>query len=258
MSLQNVHDVGNASPYPEVSIPPAIVDAVSGGKCILFLGAMASAETPDGCQWEYKNRPPSGGELSEFLAARSRYPHDDHHNLQRVAMHYEFDRAHGGSRNALVEAVRTKLSGDFEPSPALQMLAELPFPIYITTNYDRLFDMALARARTRQKKLKNPIVRVYNQNGQAEHVTPDPAEDRPVLLGHAGHVVNRGSLVFQVRRHGQHRADRDHAGATDTGHHDGKAIANGPHRRYRYVLQQRLGYVALRGPAQAARADRDE
>src|SRR5712691_2980995 len=135
-------------------IPPDIVQNVKSGKCILFLGAMASAASPPGARFQYAKTPPSGGDLSRRLAARCQYPDQDVTNLQRVSLYFEFGL--NGARNSLVQAIREEITkfkevgqagetveSDIDPSPALHMLAALPFPIVITTNYDHLFDIAL-------------------------------------------------------------------------------------------------------------------
>ena len=49
------------------------------------------------------------------------------------------------------------------------------------------------------------------------------AGDRPALAGESGDVDHRGSLAFQMRRHGDERADGDDAGAADAGDDDGMA-----------------------------------
>src|SRR5262245_9183719 len=119
---------------------------------------MASAESPDGCAYEYKVAPPSSSELSRQLTDECGYPEEDVTNLQRVSLYYQFRQ--GGSRFGLVDAINTRITDPkFKPSPALHMLAALPFPIVITTNYDHLFDQALRRAKTVDgNSFKDPIL----------------------------------------------------------------------------------------------------
>jgi hypothetical protein len=157
---------------------------------------MASASSPEGCPFEYKIAPPRGSELSKALARESQYPDEDTTNLQRVALHYQFRK--GGSREALVNAIRREIDKpEIRPSPALHMLAALPFPIIITTNYDHLFDIALNRSNTLAGVAKQPIVRVYDptRNGPPEEVPYRPSEERPILLKLHGDLNNPGSIV---------------------------------------------------------------
>lgn len=188
-----------------MAIPAEIIETVRMGKCILFLGAMASARAPEGGLYAYKVTPPGGGELSARLAKRFGYPGDDVKNLQRVALFTEFRS--GGSRKALVDAVAeeiTRPSGDspanqeIEPSPALRMLAALPFRIVITTNYDRLFDVALGDAKTLSGRRKKPVVRVYDptRTSPPEDVPMDPDEEKPILLKLHGDIDKPESVVI--------------------------------------------------------------
>ncbi len=183
-------------------IPDDIIERGKMGQCILFLGAMASAPSPPGSDHQYRKEqaPPSGEELSRRLAARCGYPYEDVSNLQRVSLYYERKKGQkqGGSRESLVRAIREEITGpDIVPSPALHMLAALPFSIIITTNYDRLFDIALGRANTRDGRLKAPLLRVYDptRTDPTESVPLDPTEDRPILLKLHGDIDKPRSIV---------------------------------------------------------------
>src|SRR6266576_1273698 len=178
-------------------IPSEIVRAVQERKCILFLGAMASAPTPPACNYEYRNGPPSGSELSKHLAGLSDYPEEDVTNLQRVSLHFEF-RANG-SRSALVEEIKKRVAArGVVPSPALRMLASLPFPIIITTNYDHLFDQALRQAKTSDDTLKDPLVLVYDPDlKRAPDFAPlDHTEEKPILVKLHGDIDRPQSIVI--------------------------------------------------------------
>jgi hypothetical protein len=179
-----------------MQIPNEILDGIKTGKCILFLGAMASAPSPEGSRFQYKKTLPSGAELSRRLAARCGYPDQDVTNLQRVSLFYQFRP--GGSRQSLIQAIIEEITGpDIVPSPALHMLAALPFPIVITTNYDHLFDIALARANTTDGRPKEPIRRIYDptRTGPPESVPLDPTEEKPILLKLHGDIDKPESIV---------------------------------------------------------------
>lgn len=165
------------------SIPANLLESVKKHECILFLGAMASAPTPPGSLFKYENAPPSGGELSRRLAERCGYPYDDEYNLQRVSLYFQY--ADGENRYSLINALRGEIRGNsIATSPALRMLAALPFPITITTNYDNLFDMALYQANTIRGQQKQPQIRIYRPglNDRPEPVPPLFSEDSPLLL----------------------------------------------------------------------------
>ena len=184
------------------AIPSEIVEAVKARECILFLGAMASAPTPPGCKYEYRNTPPNGSELSKQLAALSDYADEDVPNLQRVSLYFQYRE--GGSRADLVSEIKKRVAADgIEPSPALHMLAALPFPIIITTNYDHLFDQALRDAvivsnnTTRKARRKDPIVLIYDPDLKKvpDFAPLDPTEDKPVLVKLHGDIDRPQSIV---------------------------------------------------------------
>lgn len=179
-------------------IPDDLVESVSKGQCILFLGAMVSAPSPKDCPYIYKeeNAPPSGKALSRHLAQVSEYPADeDAANLQRVALHFEM-RPNYNRRSLVLEIQKLIDNEHLSPSPALEMLAALPFPIIITTNYDRLFDGALWRSKTLNGKPKAPRIEVYNPKKEAAVVPLDNPENKPILLKLHGDLDVPESIVI--------------------------------------------------------------
>lgn len=180
-----------------MKVPPKIVQSINDGKCILFLGAMASAATPPKrSRFVYTDHPPSGKKLSETLATQFKYPDVDRNNLQRVSLFVQTLPAE--RRSGLIDAIRSQISGSkFNPSPALYMLAALPFRFIITTNYDHLFEKALRSVKSREGVPKDPIIRIYDpkRTGPPDHVTLDPPEDKPVVLKLHGDIDRPESIV---------------------------------------------------------------
>jgi hypothetical protein len=210
----------SSSLSPAVDIPADLLESVKKGECILFLGAMAHASTPAGCSYLYKNAPPSGGELSDHLANLCQYPYNDRYDLQRVSLYFEYSNTpRSQNRESLVRAIRTKiLEKNPLPSPALHMLAALPFPIVITTNYDNLFDIALARANTLANRPKQVQARVYRPglNDPAETVR-EFTEEKPILLKLHGAldfaetvVVTENDYLRFIQKMGDQRAHPIH------------------------------------------------
>lgn len=173
-----------------------IIKAVKEGKCILFLGAMASAAPPpEDSGFHAGALPPSGRALSEKLVSLSKYPDEDVTNLQRVALFFEWQE--GKSRQSLVKAVAEEVAAPhLEPSPALHMLAALPFRITITTNYDQLYEQALFTAKTIGGLPKRPKITVYDPNRPPEAVPLDPVEEQPILFKLHGDITKPESIVI--------------------------------------------------------------
>jgi len=181
--------VGEASDVNRVV--ELVADGVRKQRSILFLGAGVHAAPPEGSPFEYvaDQRPPIGSALSRELARTcglaGRYPDEDLGNLQRVALFYEIER----SRHQLVDAVRNAVQVDKRPSPMLRALAELDFPLVITTNYDQLFENALAAAG------KQPRVSVYTPDLEPTTDYRDPTPQSPVIFKIHGDIARPETMV---------------------------------------------------------------
>ena len=118
-------------------------------QCILFLGSAIHAPAPDGSKYDYpvSKCPPIGSQLSESLAKKCGYPDQDRWNLQRVSWFFERKNVF---RSILVDEIKAAVQADRTPSPVLRGLAQMGFPIVITTNYDQLYERALDLAAQEQ------------------------------------------------------------------------------------------------------------
>jgi hypothetical protein len=159
--------------------------------CILFLGAGVHAPPPPGSPFEYpvEQRPPLGGDLSQRLADEIGLDGDsgeDPRKLARVALFYEIAR----SRRELVRAVAREIQDGKHPSPLLGALARLDFPIVVTTNFDRLFERALAASG------KEPRVSVYTRDRQPAVDFRDPTPDCPIVFKVHGDVDRAETMVL--------------------------------------------------------------
>ena len=96
-------------------------------------------------------------------------------------------------RGKLVNAVRRAVALGKTPSPALRALAELNFPLIITTNYDNLLEDALQLA----GKNPSPAV-VYQPKAAARPEDPlqDPSEKSPFIFKIHGDINAPESLVI--------------------------------------------------------------
>jgi hypothetical protein len=168
-----------------------VAAAVRQQRCVLFLGAGVHAPPPEGSPFEYPpaHRPPIGSALSRELAETSRFadrfPDDKLANLQRVALFYEITR----SRRQLVEAIGNAVHTGRQPSPMLHALAELGFPLVITTNYDQLFERALGMVG------KQPRVAVYSPELEVTTDYRDPTAESPVVFKIHGDILRPESVV---------------------------------------------------------------
>src|SRR5437660_1331735 len=171
-----------------------IVTAVANGKCILFLGAAVHREPPDGSSYNYPeaNRPPVGPTFSQHLAAISNFakdmPKEDNQNLQRVSQYFQLAE----KRSKLVSEIKAAVDTNKKPSPVVRALAQLNFPLVVTTNYDQLFETAV------RKEDKKPYVSIYQKDPKVEtvDVNDDPSEMRPFIFKMHGDIDVPESIVM--------------------------------------------------------------
>jgi len=176
----------------------SLVEQVKKGECILFFGAGVHAPPAKDSKYKYplESKPLLGRELVEIMATqcdfKKNFPDESVLDLQRVSLCYEISKGLG--RSKLVDFLSKHVQEGKKPSPALEMLAALPFKIVITTNYDRLFEKALA------KLDKEPHVFVYDPSPPGDEPTPDlttdPTVERPLLYKMHGDLDKRDSIVI--------------------------------------------------------------
>jgi len=185
----------------QAMLPKKLLDGIRSGECVLFLGAGVHAGPPEGSDYEYADadRPLLVRELVQRLAEdcdfQRAFPQADHPdeyplNLARVSLFA--DTPKGGGRKNLVDSLRTHLQQGKRPSRALRALAQMPFKVIVTTNFDTLVDTALAEAG------KKPVRLWYDPspNHPTEDMTDEPTEESPVLYKIHGDFDKPESIVI--------------------------------------------------------------
>jgi hypothetical protein len=169
-----------------------VVRAVSKGQCVLFLGSGVHWPPPEESSFTYAEaeRPASATTLRDRLADLSawdeRYVDVERWNLQRMSL--DFQIVH--SRSRLVSEIRTAVDDGKRPSPVLQALAKLDFPLVITTNYDRLFERAL------WGHGKDPEVASYSAGPAVLKEAMQLDSNRPFVFKMHGDVDHPDSIVI--------------------------------------------------------------
>lgn len=177
---------------PSSAVMSHIAEAVARGECILFLGAGVHYPPPPDSTHVYaeEHRPPLGTALSEALARKTKFaerlPNESPTNLQRVSLCYELEH----SRKRLVDEVKSAVQTGKRPSSVLCALAELDFPLVVTTNYDQLFERALYAAG------KEPRVSIYTPEFQATEDHGLPTAKSPIVFKVHGDVSRPESIVI--------------------------------------------------------------
>ena len=187
-----------------------VADRLLSGRVVPFLGAGANlCGRPEGVPWALGEFLPSGRELAERLARRSRYPLDGDLDLLRVAQYV--DAVLG--EQALYEYLRATFDADYPPTSLHRLLADVaaemrdlgrPPLLILTTNYDDALERAFekrgvpcevlwyeakrgdARGRFRHRR-SDKIVTIDRPN---EYLTPELREHTSILKLHG--AIDRG------------------------------------------------------------------
>ena len=128
---------------------PIIARSLLKGQVVPLLGAGASsASRPTGAEWDAKAAQflPRGAELATFLAAQSRFPSTDKHDVGDLAKVASYLVETSG-RTDLLDYLNEIFDRSFEVSEIHRFLAELSVPqLIVTTNYDDLIERAFTDA----------------------------------------------------------------------------------------------------------------
>src|SRR5437016_122162 len=195
-------DEGKSQPQCD-KVLEYIVDQVRQHQCILFLGSAIHVPSPANSKYHYPKEkcPPIGSELSKHLADGCGFTGKDWDNLQRVSQYYETELK---SRFRLVKEIENAVHKNRETSPVLHALANLDFPIVITTNYDNLYEKALEEKALNEEKLGQPVTKydlsIYSPNDNLKLKTKDcssaPDPRRPYILKMHGDISKPESIVI--------------------------------------------------------------
>jgi hypothetical protein len=136
-----------------------LVDRIKKGQCTPFVGSGAS----------YPNIP-TARQIAEKWAGDVGFPFDDCSDLAKVAQFISVRSDPIRPKEMFIEQYRTAAPPDFndlyEPH---RVLADLPLPVYITTNYDDFLFRALGRTQIGPDRFKNPQRELCKWNQQ---ITP--------------------------------------------------------------------------------------
>jgi SIR2-like domain len=164
---------------------------IKQGNCTPFLGAGACFGTL-----------PSGGEIAREWAKSDEYPlPDSAGDLMRVSQYlavYHNDAMYPKER--ILDVINTDQTPDFSmPDEPHATLADLPLPIYMTTNYDNFMVRALEHRGKQPKRelcrwnepLRRSFASIFES---ADGFTATP--ESPVVFHLHGHNENSDSLVL--------------------------------------------------------------
>ena len=113
-----------------------LMKRIKDGRCTPFLGAGVYSEGPS-----------LRSAVAKKWAVEKNYPFSDSDDVARVAryLNVEYGDAEYASGLYVDELSKVPLPNFDDPNEPYHILAKLPLPIYITTNYDDMMEQALAK-----------------------------------------------------------------------------------------------------------------
>ena len=151
---------------------------------------------------------PLGADIAKELAEKYKYPFKDCNDLLRVSQFLAVTQDPKFPKEEILEMLKDHLEQwektvtlpDFfkAPDEPLSILADLPIPIYMTTNYDNLLFRALE---ARQKEPKRELCRWYENFRRIPSVFDpsevfEPTSANPVVFHLHGYGEVKESLVL--------------------------------------------------------------
>jgi hypothetical protein len=109
--------------------------AIEEGRCTPFLGAGACVPAL-----------PTGLALAQEWAAEHRYPLEDGHDLARVAEYLAVEQVPMAPKHAIRRKFQERPPPAFDGDEPHAVMARLPIPVYLTTNYVDYMAQALRQA----------------------------------------------------------------------------------------------------------------
>ena len=173
-----------ASPYRtdlrafSTFLPPRLVDAAKEGGCVPFFGAGISAEAGVPLWWDLLSRL---GIQSELVAE----PELEHDPLTAAEL-----LASRIGMPALDDAIRKSLERARTPTLSHYLLAALKQDVYVTTNYDPLFEIAWEHLHKTEPRVITTDADL-TIHGIAGSFAKD--EGRPIVFKIHGSVLKRAS-----------------------------------------------------------------
>jgi len=181
----------NILPMPRTLQPrdwTVLLKRIREGRCTPFLGAGASFGSL-----------PLGATLAQQWAKDFGYPLEDTYDLIRVSQFVAVDQEDGMyPKEELAEQFKSVKLPDFNvPNDPHGFLADLPLPVYITTNYDNFMFKALeSRGKHPQREICRWNSQLYGLPSVWDRVDYVPTDRTPLVFHLHGRAEIPASLVL--------------------------------------------------------------
>lgn len=166
-----------------------LLGRIKEGRCTPFLGAGAGADVY-----------PLGSDIATQWALECGYPMEDPRDLARVAQYIAVTEDYMEPKDKIQREFQKYPLPDFNaPDEPHGLLAELPLPIYMTTNYDDCMVEAL-RSRNKEPKLElcrwNKFVKENVKSVFKARADYSPTPANPIVFHLHGNINVPESLVL--------------------------------------------------------------
>src|SRR5262245_17810636 len=164
-----------------------LLQKIKQGKCTPIVGPEIAFGTME-----------SRAELAEAWAMQLEFPFEECHDLCRVAQFAATQTNPPDAKRAFVDRLSQRPCADLPPAhDPYRILATLPFPLYLTTNYD---DGLVRALKDRRDRDPHRVVAAWAPNVSDDADGPDsvlkPDVANPLVFHLFGHVGQRESLVL--------------------------------------------------------------
>lgn len=163
-----------------------LLDRIDEKKCTPFLGAGVRSDV-----FTLRSR------IAQKWADEYEYPLGGNVNLARIARFISVNYDADFTKRRLLDQYRTIAAPDFDdPEDPYAILADLPLPVYITTNYDSFMYQALLH---RNRDARQEVCRWNKLIADPPSIFDEgfsPSVANPVVFHFHGHTENLDSLVL--------------------------------------------------------------
>lgn len=182
----------------------SLMRSIAGGTLIPILGAGAVDGNPpvgiaDEEAWKKNYQYPTNRTLANQWSLEYSYPLEDSNQFERVAQFLAVDRYVLFPKQEVQNSLQTASAPDFTiPNEPHGVLADLPLPLYMTSNYDNFLTQAI-RIRTPMQREPRQCLCVWNKHITEEESNYDPGWEphpgKPLVFHLHGAAKVPASLV---------------------------------------------------------------
>ena len=160
---------------------------IKDGKCTPFLGAGVYSEGPS-----------LRTAVAKRWSEQYNYPFTDGTDLARVARYLtvEYGDAEYASNKYVEELSKLPVPNFDAPNDPYSILAKLPLPIYVTTNYDDFMEQALIKQKRDVKRDLCKWIRALDETSPLVEQGFQPNVANPVVFHLYGYMQNQQSMVL--------------------------------------------------------------